>query len=223
MDSVEIFAGVGGFSHALKGLFETQVFCEVDTFCQQVLANKMETGLLPRTLIHGDVQTLSLSNREGLRAILCSSPCQGFSPRGLNKGLDDARSGLIKEVIRLADKARPDVIFMENVPLILKAGMTYLLEELVQKRDYTLRWACVPASAVGAHHFRRRWFCLAIKEGAEWPGPTSNTNPTTGPRPRALPATCPGRSRWCLPRREGWRSWVTLWFRTAHALRFSSC
>lgn len=93
-------------------------------------------------------------------------PCQDLSSIGHKKGMiHGARSGLIKEVFRLTDELQPDALFLENVPMVLKNGFHILLNEFVKRRKYDMRWAVIPASAVGAPHNRKRWFCLLTKPG----------------------------------------------------------
>lgn len=82
---------------------------------------------------------------------------------GKRKGLKGARSGLIYEVLRLTDELRPKMLFLENVPALVLDGLGEVIKEFVDKRGYELRWAVVPASAVGAPHNRRRWYGLLIR------------------------------------------------------------
>jgi site-specific DNA-cytosine methylase len=109
--------------------------------------------------IAGDSQALRAE------AMVASTPRQGFSGLGLRKGLADNRSSLLDEVIRFATHSRPKFIFLENVCEILPREMDHLSSELHNRLGYELRWACVPASAVGVPHIRNRWFCLATLPG----------------------------------------------------------
>jgi hypothetical protein len=167
LNSLDLFTGIGGITRALEGLCKTVAYCEVNEVCQEVLRNRMNDGLLPRAPLFSDVRKLSAKDmgRKKVDIIVGGWPCQDISAIGKRRGLSGERSGLIKEVFRLTDEFKPVALFLENVPLILKDGFDVLLEEFVEKRGYTMRWAVIPASAVGAHHFRKRWFCLLTKPG----------------------------------------------------------
>ena len=57
--ALELFAGIGGGSLALKSMgIETVAYCEVDPWCQSVLLTNMAKRRLDRAPIHPDVTTL---------------------------------------------------------------------------------------------------------------------------------------------------------------------
>ena len=162
---VDLFSGIGGLHKALADIVEPVAVCDINEVCRTILSSKMP----PQCLVHSDVKKLSLIPLAGtIDIIIASSPCQGFSSLGSHKGLTDERSSLLLEVLRLVDEAQPKAIFLENVPGAIKYAMPSLIDELGNKRAYELRWACVPASHVGAPHRRLRWFCLATLPDVEW-------------------------------------------------------
>jgi site-specific DNA-cytosine methylase len=83
---------------------------------------------------------------------------------GLRKGIKKGtRSGLVREVFRLADELQPQAIFLENVPQVLNHGLKSIIRAFVAERGYEMRWAVIPASAMGAPHLRKRFFALIFK------------------------------------------------------------
>ena len=89
MDVLDLFSGIGGFSLGLhRAGFNTVAFCEIDKFCQKVLAKNF-----PDVPIYSDITTI----REELKlerpiGLLCGGyPCQPFSNAGLKKGEEDDR------------------------------------------------------------------------------------------------------------------------------------
>ena len=88
------------------------------------------------------------------------SNCKGFSVVGRRNGFAHAESALFKEFARIALHVRPRLIFQENVPAVSKQME---LMQTVFGEDYIIRWMILPAYAVGAHHTRKRWFCLCIR------------------------------------------------------------
>ncbi|MBL3598176.1 DNA cytosine methyltransferase, partial [Rhodovulum sulfidophilum] len=92
-------------------------------------------------------------------------------------------------VVRWAEEARPDVICMENVeefvtwgpvgedgrPIREFAGMTYeLWVKRLRKAGYKVKWRELRACDYGAPTIRKRWFCVARRDGRPivWPAPT---------------------------------------------------
>ena len=172
MRALDLFSGIGGMTRALEGLADTVAYVEVDPACRQVLQARMEDGRLPRAPVLGDVRTVTAGSAdlEGpIDLITAGWPCQDLSSMGLRKGLDGARSGLIREVLRLVDELQPRAVFLENVPTVVAYGLDFIVAEFVHKRGYQLRWCVLPASAVGAPHTRKRWFGLALKPGLDLP------------------------------------------------------
>jgi hypothetical protein len=127
----------------------------------------MAEGSLPTAPVFPDVCKLRRRDIRGsIDMIIGGWPCQDLSVIGLRKGMAiGTRSGLIHEVYRLVDEFKPQALFLENVPEVIKKGLAGMLNEFVLKRGYAMRWAIVPASAVGAPHLRRRFVCLIHRRG----------------------------------------------------------
>jgi DNA (cytosine-5)-methyltransferase 1 len=119
--TLSLFAGVGGFDLGLErtGGFRTVAFCEIDPFCQRVLAKHW-----PGVPIYDDVKTLTGERlaADGIAAdVICGGfPCQDVSATGRRGGVGEGtRSGLYTELLRLARDLRPQFILMENVAGLL--------------------------------------------------------------------------------------------------------
>ena len=124
----------------------------------------MNDGSLPKAVIHPDVTKLMAKDVGLVDFIVGGWPCQDLSPMGLRLGMKKGtRSGLISEVYRLTDSLKPKALFLENVPEVLNNGMRKMIMSFVKDRGYEMRWVVVPASAVGAPHVRKRFFCLVCK------------------------------------------------------------
>lgn len=172
LNSIDLFTGVGGFTRALHDVAKPLLYCEIDPFCQLVLESRMEDGSIPRAPLIKDVRNVNIASvkldpGQKVDIIVAGWPCQDLSTLGLQKGLDGARSGLIREVFRITDLFNPNLIFLENVPMILKNGIDRVIQSFVTQRGYQMRWAVVPAAFTGAPHLRRRWFCLLVKDDRE--------------------------------------------------------
>jgi DNA (cytosine-5)-methyltransferase 1 len=164
---LDLFSGVGGISVALRGFVETLLYCDADKYCQTVLVERMEEGRLDKAPIHPNVKTLHLGAGIVPNMIIGGFPCTDISSIGLQKGIiGGACSSLFYEIVRLVDEC-PSVehVFLENVGNILKCGMKEVVDELAQKRGWSMQWTMRSAAMMGAPHQRMRWFCLASKPG----------------------------------------------------------
>jgi DNA (cytosine-5)-methyltransferase 1 len=158
---LDLFSGIGGFSLGLErtGGFTTVAFCEIEPFCQRVLAKHW-----PKVPIYDDVRELTGARlaADGIAVdVICGGfPCQDISFAGKRAGLEGARSGLWSEYGRLIGELRPRFVIVENVPGLLSLGMGTVLGDLAALR-YDAVWDCVPAAAVGAPHRRDRVWLVA--------------------------------------------------------------
>lgn len=161
LNGLDLFAGIGGNSLALKMYVRTLGYCEADRHAQAVLLSRMREGSIGVAPICSDIKDLEGSDLKGLVDIIVGGfPCQDISVAGKGQGLAGERSGLFFEIVRLAKEIEPTFLFLENVPAIRTRGLDRVIEELTAL-SYDLRWTMLSAQEVGAPHKRERWFCLA--------------------------------------------------------------
>lgn len=163
--SLDLFSGVGGITHALRGLATPVMYCEKDETCRAVLGKLIREGKLPRAPIDADVSKLSASAVGKIDLIVAGFPCIGFSSGGNREGLDHPGSGLFVQVMRLAKTIRPPLMFFENVDAILGNQDIHVIVKSIRRLGYDMWWVVMPAYAVGAPQNRKRWFCLAVRRG----------------------------------------------------------
>jgi len=107
---IDLFCGIGGFHQALTGLgAECVLACDIDEKCREVY--KQNYGLEPKVdvtkLVSADIPEFD---------ILCSGiPCQAFSHSGKQKGFDDTRGTLFRDVCRILREKKPKYFLLENV------------------------------------------------------------------------------------------------------------
>ena len=181
INGLDLFTGIGGITVALNEWVTPVCYCEIEPYCQSVLLQRMQEGDLPKAPIWDDVRSLSKGIiGEPIDIIYGGSPCQGFSVAGHGKGLEDERSGLFFEIMRLAKEIKPRFIFLENVPAITSRGGLRVVREITSM-GYDCRWCIISAASVGAMHRRKRWFLLAhaIDNGK----PTSERGESSRERP----------------------------------------
>jgi C-5 cytosine-specific DNA methylase len=160
--SLDLFSGIGGFALALKDIAHPVTYCEIDQGACDILKSNMARGRLPIADIHDDVRTLHAPPE--CKILTAGFPCQDFSTLNRNpKGLDGARSGLFKEIIRIVRESQGiRVVCLENSPAIVNIALDEIVGEL-NSVGFNVTWGVFAASEVGAPHRRRRWFCLASR------------------------------------------------------------
>jgi DNA (cytosine-5)-methyltransferase 1 len=158
---LSLFAGIGGFELGLErsGGFKTVAQCEIDPYCNKVLAKHW-----PEVKRYGDIRELTADRlaADGIAvdAICGGFPCQDVSKAGAGEGIAGARSGLWFEYARLIGELRPQVVFVENVAELCGRGLGDVLGSLAEI-GYDATWDCIPASAIGRLHKRERLWLTA--------------------------------------------------------------
>ena len=164
MKTMHLFAGVGGGLLADLILGHTPIIAvEWDKYACKILRERAADGWFPGLSVwEGDVTLFDPSEYTGrVDCIHAGFPCQDISVAGKQAGLGEGtRSGLYREVLRIAGIVRPRYLFLENVSAILSMGGTTVIADLA-KMGYVGRALCIRASDVGAPHGRDRWFALA--------------------------------------------------------------
>lgn len=76
LKSLDLFSGVGGITHALRGLATPVMYCERDPGCIKTLTTLMHDGKLPKAPVCNDVQKLTPSSvPSGIDLIAAGFPC----------------------------------------------------------------------------------------------------------------------------------------------------
>lgn len=162
--SVDLFSGIGGITRALEGIAKPVMYCEIDPKCTEVLRANMKRGALPTAPICGDVRALGRATVKGAVDLVAGGfPCVGFSSAGKREGLQEAQSALFYEMMRVVRQLKPSMVFMENVPEVLRSMGTIAKE--LSAAGFNCWWCVVPAYAAGAPQCRKRWFCLSVRRG----------------------------------------------------------
>lgn len=104
----------------------------------------------------------------GVDIITAGFPCQDISLlneiHSDSEGIDGDRSGLWKEALRIIRATQPRWVVLENVAAITVRGLGNVLAGLAAS-GYDAEWHCIPASAVGGEHLRKRTWIIAHAQG----------------------------------------------------------
>lgn len=124
---IDLFAGIGGFHHALEGLGGKCVLaCEIDNSCRDLYSKtfNIKNGVFPtdvRSLTHdANGKTLSSKSISAIvpdHNVLCAGfPCQPFSKSGKQLGIhDQTRGTLFFDIMEIARAKKPKYMILENV------------------------------------------------------------------------------------------------------------
>jgi DNA (cytosine-5)-methyltransferase 1 len=166
MRELALFAGAGGgmlASHLLG--WRTVCAVEIDSYCQQRLLDRQRDGCLPRFPIWDDVQTFDGHPWRGHVDIITGGfPCQDISAAGQGAGIAGSRSGLVFEMLRIADEVRPSFVFAENSPQLRTKGLATIVERFISM-GYVGRVGVLGAGDIGANHERKRMWIIAVSKG----------------------------------------------------------
>jgi len=173
---LDLCSGIGGFTlgHLISGGFETVAFCEINSYCQQVLNLRF-----PHIPIIPDIHDITVESlaRVGVGevdGIIAGLPCPPFSLAGKRLASQDLRN-LFSEFKRILRQVRPRWAIVENVPGLLTAeGGQFFRTVLWQfaQMGFDVEWGIVSASQVGAVHLRERVWIIAhsqsSRRGTSW-------------------------------------------------------
>ena len=114
---VELFAGIGGFRLGLEAIGGVSMLS--NELCPHA-CKLYESYFSPDRLVQGDVLDLDLSTFPPYTMLTAGFPCQPFSNRGHQRGLDDEKSGqMYLELARILTETQPPCFLFENVTQLL--------------------------------------------------------------------------------------------------------
>ncbi|MDY6134921.1 MULTISPECIES: DNA (cytosine-5-)-methyltransferase [Campylobacter] len=159
---IDLFAGVGGFHFALSDFANCIFASEIDKNAQVTYSlNHTNTPLF------GDILKDEIKDKIINFDILCAGfPCQAFSIAGHQKGFHDERGAVFFEIIKIAKKHKPKVLFLENVKNLKSHdnGKTFLkIKETLQNLGYFIYYEVLnSATHANIAQNRERLFIVAF-------------------------------------------------------------
>lgn len=188
---VDLFCGGGGVSYAIREALDEEVAVAVN---HDPAAIEMHARNHPQTM-HFEEDVFEMHPWRAVRGrqvdLLWASPdCRHFSRARGGKPRDKGIRSLADVVILWAQSSvAPRVICVENVPefitwgplddrgKMIKSRQGEHFQEWVRKLEeagYVVEWRILTASDYGDPTSRRRWFCVARRDGEPivWPVPT---------------------------------------------------
>jgi DNA (cytosine-5)-methyltransferase 1 len=178
---MDLFCGVGGFSHGFEKTGEFEVVSGIDLLPDRI--NTFASNHPKATAFCKDIKNLSISKilDESVApdVVIGGPPCQGFSSirpfRNLTE--DDPRNNLFEHFAIVVDQIEPEWFVLENVVGLLthKNGQTLnTIVDIFEEAGYSVSWRVLNAAYYGLPQFRERLIMVGNRSGRsfEWPEPT---------------------------------------------------
>lgn len=166
---VDLFAGLGGFHHALGGLGHQCVFASE---IQPDLLELYRQNFPNADRAVGDIR--KHADEVPPHDVLCAGfPCQPFSKSGFQHGRRETRGTLFHEIIRVLERRRPSYVILENVgnfEVHAKGNTWRIVRESLERLGYAVQGTThvstggpglVSPHHLGFPHHRERFFVVA--------------------------------------------------------------
>ena len=181
---LDLFSGAGGFSCGLDSLdsFETVIGSDFD---QNVLVT-FAKNIKGSVVIHGDITDTNIkktiineAKKKKVNMIIGGPPCQGFSLKGKNLGLDDPRNFLFLEYVKIVKELKPEVFVIENVKNLINACNGYFIKQIISEFSqlgYIVNYGVLNAANFGVPQHRERAIIIgSLSKSVSLPKPSRPT------------------------------------------------
>ncbi len=169
---LDIFCGAGGFSCGMEQAgFEVVAGVDNDEKALKTFEYNHKNAIAVNydlSNINNDLfRVLDPITKDGIDVLVGGPPCQGFSIAG-KRLVDDPRNKLWLAYIKIIDRYKPKVIFLENVPTIVSVNKGKVAEKIIdsfREYGYEVSQKILVASDYGVPQNRKRAFFVATKKG----------------------------------------------------------
>ncbi len=172
---IDLFCGVGGLTHGFVNEgFHITAGIDFDNSCQYAFEKNNNTKFIHKNIAQLTSPELSALYPKGKRKILIGcAPCQPYSIFNRNNKIEensdyDVRWLLLYSFAKLIRKARPEIISMENVPLLKNFRNGKVFNDFVsslEKSGYHLTYDIYDAQDYGVPQRRKRLVLLGSLHG----------------------------------------------------------
>lgn len=173
---VDLFCGVGGLTHGfVKENFHIDAGIDFDKTCKYAFEQNNKTKFYHKDITQLNGEDLLKIFSNGKRRILVGcAPCQPFSiynRKGVKRVNEDSKSDkwkLLYSFAELVNEISPEIVSMENVPLLLKYNNGKVFNDFkknLEDKGYFVSWYVVNAKDYGVPQRRKRLVLFASKYG----------------------------------------------------------
>ena len=158
---LELFCGIGGFAEAADRLgWQVLRAIDIDQHAANVYRRNFGHEHQTRT-----IESLPIEELTAVGADLwwLSPPCQPFTRRGSQRGLNDPRSAAFCHLVRHLASARPARLALENVPEFAESNAAEWLRQTLKANGYQWYEQTWCATELGIPNRRRRYYLMASR------------------------------------------------------------
>lgn len=159
---IDLFCGLGGFRLALESYGAECVFSsDIDKHVSETYKNNF--GDYPLS----DITTVDEKDIPKHDILCAGFPCQAFSISGKQRGFEDTRGTLFREVVRIAKYHQPELLLLENVKNLEKHddGKTFeVIKSNIEEIGYNMYYKVLNASQYGVPQSRERIYMVCIRK-----------------------------------------------------------
>jgi len=180
---LDLFCGAGGLSSGLDSNenMTTVIGVDYDKYAVETFSKNFKDAIG----ICGDItdekvknKIVKLSKEKKVNMIVGGPPCQGFSLKGKNLGMNDPRNFLFLEYFDMVKRIKPEVFVIENVKNLLNSENGYFKNQIIEKFSsigYILNYGILNAMNYGVPEHRERAIIIgSLSRGICLPSPTTN-------------------------------------------------
>lgn len=161
---LDLFCGAGGLSAGLDS--NKDIKTVIGTDFNKYAIETFEKNFPNAIGICGDIteketkdNIVRLSIENGVNMIVGGPPCQGFSLKGKNLGMEDPRNFLFLEYYDMVKRIKPEVFIIENVKNLLNSEDGYFKNQIIEKFSslgYIINYGVLNAMDFGVPEHRER-------------------------------------------------------------------
>lgn len=168
VDAVDLFCGGGGLTCGLRQAgVNVKMGVEIDPLCRYAYEhNNGGAKFLEKSVVELKADEIRNCFEEGHVSLLAGCPpCQTFSSYNQKAKHQDPRYRLPNEFGRLVRVVMPDMVSLENVPLLTKRPIFANLVKEMKSLGYNVDWKIVFCPDYGWPQRRKRLVLLASRLG----------------------------------------------------------
>ncbi len=159
--ALELFSGIGAFAEA-AGKMNVNVIAAFDQDPRANATYELNHGLKPSSR---NLDTITSKELPTADLWWMSPPCQPYSVRGNQKGLNDPRSRSFVNLMGHLKEHKPRVFMLENVAGFLQSDGHRLAQETLQSLGYEIHLIERSPADFGVPMRRPRVYLLATADG----------------------------------------------------------
>jgi DNA (cytosine-5)-methyltransferase 1 len=165
--AIDLFCGVGGLTFGLQQAgIPVIAGIDIDGTCKYAYEANNNSIFINKSIEDVSIEEVKqLYPDDTIKILVGCAPCQPFTNFQRDKKNKKKHKdwGLLHEFLRLIDGVEPEIISMENVPMLLKEEIFSLFVKELKKMKYFINFKILDAQNYGVPQRRNRLVLIASK------------------------------------------------------------